>query len=348
MAKFQPRGDQRSVNTNFDDSRQFGVDIIQSSLLTGVGVMASMADAARTFWQSIADREQMARAELGPGLVSRLSTTIAGAAGDALGGVVGASTSGVRRSNTGNFGSKSRRRRRAERRADSTSRSTVGGARAKSTASAAQQEIIDSAEDFLVQVEANGAVLDSVVDHVALDRDLDRSIVRSVITRHFINNGKVILNQQYVDESRPVDPVLDWFKDELKRLGYNDVRKDYELTGFRDLDEEAALIAFVDEEPYVLCYPVNDGEVGDAAHREAARFQAGSVAPDKSAHYAWVSDGVSSYIYDLEDDRVVPRLPKYSDTLLDDLDMGSKVTSDTLLDDLDMGAKGTAEKSKKR
>src|SRR5262249_15636238 len=66
-------------------------------------------------------------------------------------------------------------------------------------------------------------------------------------------------------------------------------------------------------DPLVLCYPVDEGEARDSSYQEAARFQAGAVAPQKMARIAWVSDGDESYIFDMERDRVLARLPRRED-----------------------------------
>jgi|GEM_PF-5368556 len=309
----------------YEEPREAGRDLVTGSLLTGVELMASFADAARTFWLSIVDREQSSRAELGPSTVRRFANTLADATDEAFQAAAEAPQRILRQTRQSSTGTTRRTRGRTLREeAEVTSRTRVTE-RPRSSISGSEQDILDSAEDYLDGVASSGAVLDSVIDHVALDRDIDRSIVRSVLTRHFVNNGKVIVNKKHVEESSPLDPVVDWFEDELERLGYKDLRRDYELTGFRGLDEEAALIAFVDDDPVVLCYPVSEGGVGDATYREAARFEAGSVAPGKTARYAWLSDGLTSYIYDLEEDRVVPRVPRHVDRSMevDDLDLGT-------------------------
>ena len=49
--------------------------------------------------------------------------------------------------------------------------------------------------------------------------------------------------------------------------------------------------------------------IDDAAYREAARFQSAAVAPGKTARFAWVSDGVLSYVYDMKENRTIAKLP---------------------------------------
>jgi hypothetical protein len=193
---------------------------------------------------------------------------------------------------------------RRARRAGKTGR--AGTARGVSSA---ERRIIKGAEDYLGEVPASGAMLDVVVENVALETGYDQDIIKSVLQRHFVNNGVVILNKREVSVTAPVDPVLDWMKDELRRLGYDDLKTDFELTTFPDLEETAALVAFDGGEPAVVCLPVDPGEVDDAAYREAARFQSAAVAPGKTARFAWVSDGVLSYVYDMKENRTIAKLP---------------------------------------
>ena len=87
--------------------------------------------------------------------------------------------------------------------------------------------------------------------------------------------------------------------EQLTELGYTDLRTNYPLRAFPDMQETAALVAFDGDEPVVLCYPVEAGQVGDPRLQEAAKFQASAIGPTQSAPFFWVSDGEAHYCYDI-------------------------------------------------
>ena len=84
----------------------------------------------------------------------------------------------------------------------------------------------------------------------------------------------------------------------LVSLGYS-WRASVPLTAFPDLQDIAALIGFDGDEPVVLCYPVDVGQVVDAGQQEAAKFQASAVSSEQNAQYVWISDGETDYYYDM-------------------------------------------------
>jgi type I restriction enzyme M protein len=108
------------------------------------------------------------------------------------------------------------------------------------------------------------------------------------------------------------NPVLARMHETLTDYGYLDLRAGYSLQAFPDMEEVAALIAFDDDEPVVLCYPVDTGCVDDPVLQEAAKFQAGSVGPDNTAHFVWVSDGQADYFFDMGRDIAISALPTYA------------------------------------
>jgi type I restriction enzyme M protein len=94
----------------------------------------------------------------------------------------------------------------------------------------------------------------------------------------------------------------------LEALGY-DVRSDVSLTAFPDSQDVAALIGYDNDEPVVLCFPVASDQVADPVLQEAAKFQAGAVGSDQTAHYVWISDGVANYYYTMERETAIAALP---------------------------------------
>ena len=112
----------------------------------------------------------------------------------------------------------------------------------------------------------------------------------------------------------PLDhPALPRIREALAELGYDDLRANYPLTAFPDMEERAALIAFDGDDPVVLCYPVDVGQVGSPVLQEAAKFQAGSVGADQAAQFVWVSDGEANYFFDLGRGTPIPALPAKDD-----------------------------------
>jgi len=107
--------------------------------------------------------------------------------------------------------------------------------------------------------------------------------------------------------------ILNGMSEKLVELGYQDLRLDVPLLAFSDMLEKAALVAFDEEIPVVLCYPVQPGQVNEPVLQEAAKFQASAIGFDQSAYFVWVSDGESHYFYDIGRDSAIPRLPVQSD-----------------------------------
>ena len=108
-------------------------------------------------------------------------------------------------------------------------------------------------------------------------------------------------------------PALSQMRETLTELGYDDLRPNYRLAAFPDMEDTAALIAFDDDDLVVLCYPVDTGRVDDPVLQEAAKFQAGSVAPDQTAQFVWVSDGEADYFFDMGRNTAIPALPAKDD-----------------------------------
>jgi type I restriction enzyme M protein len=97
--------------------------------------------------------------------------------------------------------------------------------------------------------------------------------------------------------------------DRLTESGYTDLRANCRLPVLLDEGETAALVAFDDGLPVVLCYPVDTGRVNDALLQEAAKVQAFSVDHQNPARFVWLSDGVTNYFFDIGRETAIPRLP---------------------------------------
>lgn len=108
-------------------------------------------------------------------------------------------------------------------------------------------------------------------------------------------------------------PVLQQMRETLADLGYDDLRPGYPLAAFPDMEDMAALIAFDGGDPVVLCYPVDAGGVNDPVLQEAAKFQAGSVGPEQTAQFVWLSDGEANYFFDMGRNTAIPALPAKAD-----------------------------------
>lgn len=314
----------------FEDNRIRAIDIHRGALTAGVEVLTGAADVAGSFLRELAETEPFSRSGRWSDVGRNLPDSLVAAEDAAINEFLEIPRKAVNRfydvTETTSYDREDepmprrttkRTVRRTSYRRESYSRQSV---------SRSEQRIIDLVTDYLEQVPSGGATLNAVVDHVVLETDYDAGIVRSVIERHFVVVGPVVSNQSVVDiDTRAMDTVVDWMEDVLRQQGYSDFREDYKLTGIPDLDEEAALVAFDGEDPAVLCYPVDDGEVDNPAYFEAAKFQAGVIAPGKVARVAWVSDGHSSYIFDMEQDRVLTRLPRRRDRDTPDPDTSAVV-----------------------
>jgi type I restriction enzyme M protein len=108
-------------------------------------------------------------------------------------------------------------------------------------------------------------------------------------------------------------PAVQQMCETLIELGYDDLRPNYPLTAFPDMEDVAALVAFDGDDAVVLCYPVDTGGVDDPVLQEAAKFQAGSVGPEQTAHFAWLSDGEANYVFDMGRNTAIPALPAKAD-----------------------------------
>jgi len=170
----------------------------------------------------------------------------------------------------------------------------------------AASRIVEEADVFLSSVPGGGALLSDLVENVALKTGCDQATVRSVILRNFSSNGELVWKST---GGQGGGSVVDQMKSALQRLGYTDIRDDYALTGIPSRNDRAALLAFDGQDPAVLCYPTNPGEVFDPMIREAALFQAGEVGLNQTAHYVWVSDGIDDFFYDFRGRVVIAQLP---------------------------------------
>ncbi len=310
----------RTMAENWDRAR----DVHRSAVAAGFEALAGVADTARTFLREMAENEPFSQNTRWGGVVRDLPDSLAAAKSSVLDEAIeiphrvvdrfyeeyeGRSGEGDVVDEEEDYGPARRSRFRGGDRG--SRRARKGGGYRREAVSRSEQRIIDLVETRLSRVPASGATLSSVVDHVVLATDYDPSIVKSVIRRHFVVEGPVVSKQRVVTvETRSMDAVVDWMEDTLRDRGYQDLREDYDLTGLPDLDETADLVAFDGEDPLVLCYAVDEGDAEASSYHEAAKFQAGAIAPGKVARIAWVSDGKASYIFDMERDRVLARLPR--------------------------------------
>jgi hypothetical protein len=100
---------------------------------------------------------------------------------------------------------------------------------------------------------------------------------------------------------------------ELHDLGYSEIRSGIEVKGLASGDVRAAVVAYNNGTPAVLCYPVTS-RPQDATHREAAHAQAIAMDPKHPPRYVWVSDGRDDYFFDTERNVALSALPRAADS----------------------------------
>lgn len=322
---------QNDMSQNVMDIQGRVRDVRRSFALAGVEAIAGIADAARQFIRGVADNEPFSTSETWASAIRTAPETLTAAADNAFDTAVripqrvvdtfyeefdavqaGSAKTGARSESVNTRRDYQSQRRERQRSTVVTQETTVS--QPFVNAPGAEQRIASIVERYLNNVPSGGALLNSVVDNVVLETDYDRDIVLSVIMRNFVISGPVVTNRRQVvlaevEQLVEEDPVVEWMREVLTERGYTGIRSDYVLTRFPDTDESAALVAFEGDDPQVLCYPVNEGDVDNPWLQEAAKFQAGAIAPGKAAHCVWVSDGISSYVFDMVRDRVLASLP---------------------------------------
>lgn len=182
------------------------------------------------------------------------------------------------------------------------------GAGARRATTSPEDVIFTTAQAYLDSIPQGGALVSSVVNHVALTTGYPPDIIRTVVLRNFVSNGTVVRNQP-ADQAHPhQNPIVQRMQQTLAGLGYTDLRHDCPLAALPDAQEQAALVAFDGDTPLVLCYPAATS-ANSPQEREAARFQAAAISPDKTARFVWVSDGTANYYLDTERDIAIAALP---------------------------------------
>ena len=63
------------------------------------------------------------------------------------------------------------------------------------TSNTPEQRVITTAQSYLSTIPSGGALLTSIVEHVAKNTDYEPAVVSSIILRRFVNNGRSVLNQ---------------------------------------------------------------------------------------------------------------------------------------------------------
>ena len=63
------------------------------------------------------------------------------------------------------------------------------------TVQSSEQRIVASASAYLDGIPGSGALVASVVGHVAGETNYDESVIRSTVLRLFVNNGRVVRNK---------------------------------------------------------------------------------------------------------------------------------------------------------
>jgi type I restriction enzyme M protein len=121
------------------------------------------------------------------------------------------------------------------------------------------------------------------------------------------------MTKQQVHQQRSLtgmELALQRMRERLEELGYTDLRSPFTLMEIEPgKTEHAALVAFDDDEPIVLCHPVDEGEAEKLIFQEEAKFKAGIVMPDNGARFVWVSDGSFDFYFHTVRESPVPELP---------------------------------------
>jgi hypothetical protein len=293
-------GDLSAVRVS--DARQRVIDILDSAAASRAEAAAGVLDVARGFLQGLSDNEPLSRSRSWADVARARPATLAQAAQQALNEALI-----VPRRTVGRF--------YGEYASTKRSGAKTGGGRERVVTrrgtglSQPERRVLAAVDSFFSQVPGEGARIDRVIDHVVLETDYDRAIVRSIIKRNYVSNGAVMSKEIASDSISSRDSTTDYMVDTLRDQGFDDIRFDVELEGLPGLDGEVALIAYQADRPVVVGYPVAAGAVDDSGLREAAIFQASAIAPGVTAQYVWVSDGEASYIYDVAEEQVVANLP---------------------------------------
>ncbi|HBY97766.1 MAG TPA: hypothetical protein DEP84_28130 [Chloroflexi bacterium] len=109
------------------------------------------------------------------------------------------------------------------------------------------------------------------------------------------------------------EPALDRMRQTLEELGYTELRSPYQLlglAGIEGVEVTAALVAFDQGDPVILCHPVAPGLADKEGVQKDAQFKAGSIGPGQIVRYVWVSDGTYDYFFDMARESAVPALPR--------------------------------------
>lgn len=187
---------------------------------------------------------------------------------------------------------------------------TGSGSAYRSEPETPESIIVTTTQEYLDGIPQGGALVSSVVNHVALTTGYPLDIIRTVVLRNFVSNGVVMRNQPPEEAPAHTNPIVARMQQTLADLGYADLRTDCPLLALPDTEEKAALAAFESGAPLVLCYAAHSAN--SPREREAARFQAAALSPDKAARYVWVSDGARNYYLDTERDVAIAALPAHA------------------------------------
>jgi hypothetical protein len=177
-----------------------------------------------------------------------------------------------------------------------------------SASSMPERQIVGEARAYLNRIPAAGATELGLVEHVTLATGYDEDIVRSILRRHFVFASGLVKREPKPSTDVPENDVKDRMRNTLREHGYSDIRSQVPLAAFPDVNETASVVAFENNLPVVLCYPVDSG-VDDISVREAARVQAMGINTEHPARVVWISDGNEDYYYDVAKNVAIPRLP---------------------------------------
>jgi hypothetical protein len=277
--------------------RQRVVDIIDSATGSRAERAAGLLDVARGFVRGLTDNEPISGSRSWSDVARRRPATIADAVQAALDQalVVPSRTVGRFYGEYASTKDSDRRERVVTRRGTGLSRS--------------ERRVLSAVDSFFAQVPGDGARIERVLDHVVLETDYDRDIVRSIIKRNYVCNESIMSRELVTEGVASRDSTKQYMVDTLRDQGFDDIRYDVEIKGLPGLDDTISLVAYQGGRPVVVGYPVARGAVEDSGLREAAIFQANAIGPGVVADYVWVSDGEDSYIYDVAADQVVANLP---------------------------------------
>lgn len=174
---------------------------------------------------------------------------------------------------------------------------------------ASESDLVNEARTYIRRGPNPGATLDGLVRHLRPAATLSDPELQAFVSRNFLVDRDIVFEADETGVAVAAG-LPDSVEAHLRALGYDDLRRDVPLERAGSDAPCARMVAYKDGAPAILVFRTTAGRLGDPLVDEDARFQAKALSRVAGPRFVYITDGAANRYLSLDEDRVVPELPR--------------------------------------